>query len=58
MHRTKARRPLLAILVSGMGAKFEFEVAECTEFSLYHLMDLQEGEEGAFLCNFAWGGRS
>ena len=32
----------------GHGGKFEFEVAECTEFSLYHLMDLQEGEEGAF----------
>lgn len=32
----------------GHGGKFEFEVAECTEFSLYHLMNLQEGEEGAF----------
>ena len=31
----------------GHGGKFEFDVAECTEFSLYHLMDLQDGEEGA-----------
>ena len=32
----------------GHGGKFEFEASECTEFSLYHLMDLKDGEEGAY----------
>lgn len=31
----------------GIGGKFEFEVSECTEFSIYHLMFLKDGEEGA-----------
>jgi hypothetical protein len=31
----------------GIGGRFELETAECTEFSVYHLMPLSEGEEGA-----------
>ncbi|KAN0112183.1 protein of unknown function (DUF4387) domain containing protein [Hyaloscypha variabilis] len=31
----------------GIGGKFELETGECTEFSIYHLMSLSEGEEGA-----------
>ncbi|KAK5948104.1 hypothetical protein OHC33_010852 [Knufia fluminis] len=31
----------------GHGGKFDFEANECTEFSLYHLMALDEGEAGA-----------
>ncbi|KAE9376217.1 hypothetical protein N431DRAFT_333674 [Stipitochalara longipes BDJ] len=31
----------------GIGGKFELEAGECTEFSIYHLMSLSEGEEGA-----------
>ncbi|TAQ84352.1 hypothetical protein B7494_g7319 [Chlorociboria aeruginascens] len=31
----------------GIGGKMEIETQECTEFSVYHLMPLNEGEEGA-----------
>ena len=31
----------------GIGGRFEIEVGECTEFSIYHLMTLEEGEEYA-----------
>ena len=31
----------------GIGGRFEIEVGECTEFSVYHLMSLVEGEEHA-----------
>ena len=29
----------------GIGGKLEIEMGECTEFSVYHLMDLEPGEE-------------
>ena len=31
----------------GIGGRLELETGECTEFSVYHLMPLNEGEEGA-----------
>lgn len=31
----------------GIGGKLELEVAECAEFCIYHLMSLEDGEEGA-----------
>jgi hypothetical protein len=31
----------------GIGGRFEIETAECAEFSIYHLMPLQTGEEHA-----------
>lgn len=31
----------------GIGGRFELEVAECAEFSIYHLMTLAQGEEYA-----------
>lgn len=31
----------------GIGGGFELEMAECAEFSVYHLMDLWAGEDGA-----------
>lgn len=31
----------------GIGGKFEIEVGECTEFSIYHLMKLANGEQHA-----------
>lgn len=31
----------------GHGGKFDFEASECTEFSVYHLMALDKGEQGA-----------
>jgi hypothetical protein len=31
----------------GHGGKFEMEMHECCEFSLYHIMNLKDGEEGA-----------
>lgn len=31
----------------GIGGKFEIEVGECTEFSVYHLMSLKSGEQHA-----------
>ncbi|UNI24643.1 hypothetical protein JDV02_010376 [Purpureocillium takamizusanense] len=31
----------------GIGGRFEIEVGECTEFSVYHLLELEKGEERA-----------
>ena len=31
----------------GIGGKFELETRECAEFSIYHLMNLKDNEEGA-----------
>ena len=43
----KGQKATAGNLGFGHGGKFEYEAHECTEFSVYHLMNLKEGEEGA-----------